>query len=142
MDRHTYKRLIAANKRKKKKVNKYKVSDEECRIYNGIKFDSKAEMNRYIQLYTLARNGKIQNLVLQPRFELMPAFKSKFQKNKIKSLHYVADFMYELDGETIVEDVKGARTKEYLIKRKLFLFKYPELTFREITTTKRRARQR
>ena len=36
-----------------------------------------------------------------------------------------ADFVYtDADGRTVVEDVKGFRTKEYLIRRKLMLFRY------------------
>lgn len=41
-----------------------------------------------------------------------------------RSCSYVADFVYECDGETVVEDTKGFRTKEYIIKRKLMLYKY------------------
>lgn len=37
---------------------------------------------------------------------------------------YRADFEYTEDGETIVEDVKGFKTKEYIIKRKLLLWRY------------------
>lgn len=37
---------------------------------------------------------------------------------------YKADFMYEENGKSVVEDVKGFRTKEYIIKRKLMLYQY------------------
>ena len=37
---------------------------------------------------------------------------------------YVADFVYEDNGDTVVEDTKGMRTKEYVIKRKLMLYRY------------------
>ena len=33
--------------------------------------------------------------------------------------YYFADFVYETDGETVVEDVKGYRTSEYKRKRNL-----------------------
>ena len=35
---------------------------------------------------------------------------------------YIADFVYKKNGETIVEDTKGVRTKEYIVKRKLMLW--------------------
>jgi hypothetical protein len=35
---------------------------------------------------------------------------------------YVADFVYTEDGKKVVEDTKGMRTKEYVIKRKLMLY--------------------
>ena len=37
---------------------------------------------------------------------------------------YKADFKYEEGLKTVVEDVKGFRTKEYIIKRKLLLYQY------------------
>jgi hypothetical protein len=117
---------------RRSKKNKYGVSPAECRTYNGIEFDSAAEMKRYCQLLLLQKAGQIKNLMLQPRFELQPAFKSSFQKNKIKSINYVADFLYEQDCKIVVEDVKGFRTKEYSLKMKIFLYKYPQYIFREI----------
>lgn len=40
-----------------------------------------------------------------------------------KSVCYVADFVYTIaeTGENVVEDSKGVRTKDYIIKRKLML---------------------
>ena len=41
-----------------------------------------------------------------------------------RAVSYVADFVYVdcATGETVVEDAKGVRTKEYVIKRKLMLW--------------------
>jgi hypothetical protein len=41
----------------------------------GIKFDSKKEANRYLELKMLARAGKIRDLKLQPKFLLLDKFK-------------------------------------------------------------------
>lgn len=40
-----------------------------------------------------------------------------------RSCRYIADFVYtdNASGQTVVEDTKGVRTKEYIIKRKLML---------------------
>ena len=35
---------------------------------------------------------------------------------------YIADFAYMQDGKYIVEDTKGVKTPEYVIKRKLMLW--------------------
>lgn len=35
-----------------------------------------------------------------------------------RGVYYIADFVYYRDGEYVVEDTKGVRTKEYIIKRK------------------------
>lgn len=96
-------------------------------ILDGIKFDSKKEANRYNELKLLERANKISNLKLQVPFELIPK-----QKDELK-VTYKADFMYfdkELN-EWIVEDVKGVKTKDYIIKRKLFKHKYKDYLFLE-----------
>lgn len=91
-------------------------------IYDGIKFDSEKEKNRYIGLKQLERLGVIQNLQRQVKYELQPSF--KLNGNTIRSITYIADFVYIQDGVEVIEDVKGMRTKEYLLKKKLFEYKY------------------
>ena len=68
--------------------------------------------------------GKIAQLELQPRFELVPAFKC--QGEHVRKMEYVADFRY-LDyerGGLVVEDVKGFKTPEYKVKVKIFKYQY------------------
>ena len=101
------------------KQNKYHNKKVE---YDGIKFDSQKEKNRYIGLKQLEKLGVIQNLQRQVKYELQPSF--KLNKKTIRSITYVADFVYIQDGVEVIEDVKGMRTKEYLLKKKLFEYKY------------------
>lgn len=101
---------------------------------NGITFDSKREANRYAELRLLEKAGIIQNLQLQVKYVLIPAQKEPdtvgarggIHKGKVieKECSYIADFVYEEDGKTVVEDTKGFRTKDYIIKRKLMLERY------------------
>lgn len=86
------------------------------RKVNG--FDSKKEANRYAELALMQRAGAIANLKRQVRFTLIPA-QYKDGKCIFRSCSYVADFVYEKDGETVVEDTKGFKTPEYIIKKKL-----------------------
>lgn len=95
-------------------------------VIDGIKFDSKAEATRYCELKLLDRAGEITELQLQPSFELVP--KTATENRVI----YKADFSYKENGKTVVEDVKGYRTRDYNIKRKLFKWLYPHIDFREI----------
>lgn len=90
-------------------------------VYDGISFDSKKEAQRYAELKLLLRANVIENLELQKEYELIP---SQYIGKKCveRALKYKADFVYKQNGETIVEDAKGIRTKEYTIKRKLMLY--------------------
>jgi len=114
-------------------VNKYRNVKTEV---DGIVFASKKEADRYQELKLLERAGKICDIKLQPKFLVIPVFTSS-SGVKHRATHYVADFMYEVvDGKAknlpIVEDAKGVRTKEYIIKRKLFEHQYPDILFREV----------
>lgn len=98
--------------------NKNKYNNKKV-VYNGIKFDSKKEMNRYIYL---SSDDSIKSLKTQVKYVLIPSI-PKVQRE----ISYIADFVYEKDGKTIVEDVKSpstAKDKVFLIKKKLFRWKY------------------
>lgn len=93
---------------------------------NGQVFDSKKEARRYKELLLLEKAGEIKDLRTQVKFKLIPAQRDEATGKVIeRECSYKADFMYHDEaGETIVEDVKGFRTKEYIIKRKLLLWRY------------------
>lgn len=93
-------------------------------IYDGIKFDSIKEKNRYIELKLLERAGLIKDLKLQYEFELQPTF--ILNKKKIRKISYIADFYYFDNklNDYVIEDTKGMRTDVYKIKKKMFEYKY------------------
>lgn len=107
--------------------NKYK---NKKTIIDGIEFDSKAEAKRFCELRLLEKARKIKDLTLQPCFILQPSFKKNGKT--YRKIEYIADFQYEENGQVIVEDVKGMKTKEFQIKRKLFEYKYPDLEIKII----------
>lgn len=90
-------------------------------VVDGIKFDSKKEANRWKVLTMLEQVGQIQDLKRQVKFVLIP---SQRVDGKVveRSCTYVADFTYYRDNLLVVEDVKGFKTSEYVIKRKLLLY--------------------
>ena len=102
-------------------MNKYRNTKS---ILDGITFDSKREAERYAELKLLQKSGQISDLELQPKFELQEHF--KHQGKTVRAITYIADFKYldHVTGTVVVEDVKGAVTKEFAIKKKLFLKKY------------------
>lgn len=113
-------------------TNKY--YNKKCEI-NGMVFDSRKEARRYCELLLLVNGNYIKNLQRQVKYVLIPAQyevverydkSGKRLKDGKKLIErecaYVADFVYEEDGKTVVEDTKGMKTKDYIIKRKLMLF--------------------
>jgi hypothetical protein len=97
-----------------KKPSKYR--NEKCES-GGIKFDSKREMMRWHDLVQMQARGEISELELQVPFIL--AEPVVIAGRKRPALRYVADFVYERDGKTVIEDVKGRITEGYRIKRHL-----------------------
>ena len=91
-------------------------------VYNGIKFDSKKEMNYFIKLKALESNKTIWNLELQKKYELQPKY--KINNRTVRSIYYTADFVYEDSDGIHVVDVKGYKTDVYKLKKKLFEYKY------------------
>ena len=115
---------------KREKGKKYNNTKVE---YDGIKFDSKKEMQRYIVLKDAENSGVISNLELQVKYELIPAVREEYiehlkTKDKVKTrtlqlpITYTCDFQYFKDGVLIVEDVKASPKmlpKEFVLKEKM-----------------------
>lgn len=102
-------------------------------VVDGIRFDSKREARRYQDLFLLLKAGEISDLRMQVKYQLIPVQrepdrigpKGGRKPGRVieKEVDYVADFVYkDREGNEIVEDTKGFRTKDYVIKRKLMLW--------------------
>ena len=137
-------KLAGTQKQKKRKYGNRKV------VRDGIKFDSEREAARFAELKVLRAMGRIRDLRLQVNFTLVEGY-TTIEGERIKPMVYRADFTYERATEpdftyeratepdcngTVywlreVEDVKGMRTKEYQLKKKLMREKYG-ITIREV----------
>lgn len=120
---------------KREKGQKYKNKKIEI---DGIKFDSTKEGKRYLVLKQALYDGKIQDLKLQVKYELIPSIKEEYvehlkTKDRVKTrtlqlpITYTCDFQYMKDGELVVEDVKASPKmlpKEFTLKEKLMFWKY------------------
>ena len=93
-------------------------------IIDGIKFDSKKEGEYYLKLKMLEKANVIKNLELQKEYELQPSF--KLNNKTRRKITYKADFSYITteDDKLHVVDVKGYRTDVYMIKKKMFEYRY------------------
>jgi hypothetical protein len=92
--------------------------------YNGMVFASEMEFRRYLQLKLLEKAGQISDLKRQVEYELIPKQYTKEGKHAERNVCYNADFVYydHIRGCEVVEDAKGKRTADYVIKRKLMLY--------------------
>lgn len=104
------------------KRGKYKTRNDAQgkanRTIDGILFHSAREAKRYSELKLLEKAGEIIDLDRQIKFSL--------DVNGVHIADYWADFTYELrDGGTqVVEDAKGHRTREYMMKKRLMKARY------------------
>jgi len=96
-------------------------------VHDGIRFDSKREFLRYMDLKLLEKAGEISDIKVHPKYPITIAgveiriYSKRYHKNG-RHLTYEADFTYMRDGETVIEDVKmasGHRTETYKIKKAL-----------------------
>lgn len=83
-------------------------------MVNNIRFDSLSEGLRYSKLAFLEQKNIIQNLKVHPVFDL-------------EVCDYEADFQYDYNSETPVEDLKGKVTNMFKLKMKMFKKYYPQI---------------
>ena len=105
----------------RKEISKY---HSRKTVIDGITFMSKKEANRFQELLLLEKAGEIEDLRRQVKYVLVPSQKDDRGKLIEREVSYMADFVY-FDcraSEYVVEDTKGFKTKDYIIKRKLMLF--------------------
>ena len=113
--------------------------------YQGMSFDSKKELQRYLVLLEAERRGIISDLKRQVKFELIPAITEEYvehlkTKDKVKTrtlqlaVTYICDFTYVKDGVVVIEDIKSdpkLLTKEYQLKKKM-LYAMHRLSIKEV----------
>jgi hypothetical protein len=109
-------------------MNKYNARKT---VVYGETFYSKREAEVFLTLLDEKRRGSVRYIKRQPRFTLIPSFEHKGHRER--PVQYTADFdVYYTDGRRKVIEVKGYKTRDYVIRRKLFLYKNPEIDFEEV----------
>ena len=115
----------------RKKANKYHA--RKTTVY-GRTFDSKREAEIYLMLREKLRLGEIKHLECQPTYTLLEGFRDNQGKPQ-KPITYTPDFLVEYDdGQREVIEVKGVRTRDYVLRKKLFLYamRKENIIFREV----------
>ena len=121
-------RLLRTQDRKANKYNARKTT--VC----GRTFDSKREAEWYMMLREKQRLGKIKHIECQPTYTLLEGFRDN-QGKPHKPITYTPDFLVEYDdGRREVIEVKGVRTRDYVLRKKLFLhmMRDTDIIFREV----------
>lgn len=119
-------RLVRAQNRNKYNARKTTV----C----GYTFDSRREAEIYLDLLSRKQAGEVLRIGLQPQYTLLEGFTDN-QGNRQKAITYTADFFVTFaDGHSEVIEVKGMRTRDYLLRKKLFLhmMRDTDIIFREV----------
>ena len=111
--------------------------DKEKRTYNGIIFDSQLEMKYYRDVLCPAvESGQVRHYELQKPYELQPKF--THEGKTILPIVYVADFYIEYaDGTAVVIDTKGCPDSVSKMKRKMFLYIYPDIDYKWMSYVKK-----
>lgn len=92
---------------------------------DGFKFDSKIESNYYIYLKDLKQLWVITDFKIHPTYILQNKFENK--GIKYHAIKYLSDFeVYYATGDVKVIDIKGMPTSDAKLKRKMFIYLYPD----------------
>lgn len=89
--------------------------------YRNVKtggYDSRKEAKRAAELKIMEKAGLISKLQEQVPFVIIPKQQGE------REAKYIADFCYFEGDKMVAEDVKGVRTREYILKRKLMMFRH------------------
>lgn len=84
-------------------------------MVGDLKFDSKREANRYMELQLLERGGVISDLQRQVRVDLIGQNGPLLTRTGRK-MRMTLDFGYTENGEDILEDCKGVPTRDYEVR--------------------------
>ena len=115
----------------RKKANKYNARKT---VMFGHEFDSKREAEVYLELLAQKQAGEIVRIGFQPSYTLLAGFVDNTGK-KQRPITYTADFFVAYaDGRNEVIEVKGVRTRDYLLRKKMFLhmMRDTDIIFREV----------
>lgn len=131
-------RLTAAQYRQMPRARRSKYGNVKVTL-DGYVFDSKAEARRYKELKTLVAANEIYDLIVNKVYNFSYLGGDGCRRH---GFDYIADFYYrDCNGQIMVEDVKGVRTAEYKLKKKL-IEGFHGITITEIDAYPTRSKRR
>lgn len=113
-------------------MKKWKAKKAYCA--EGHRHDSISEAKRCDELHDMQSKGYIDDLIVWPQFWFVINGRQVKHDNG-RRLGYLADFQYTLNGNEVVEDVKGSKSvdsRDWPIRKALFKALFPTYDLREI----------
>jgi hypothetical protein len=110
--------------------NKFRAIRTDC--LHGHRHDSKTEAARCNELHDEQATGLISDIIVHPKYYFhINGVELKHPKGR--RIGITADWAYldNTTGATVVEDRKGVRTRDYVLRVAIFRALYPEIEFRE-----------
>lgn len=113
----------------RRRVNKYGAKKADC--LHGHVHDSIKEAKRCNELHLLARAGQISDLQVQPQFWFVIDGR-QVKHDGGRRVGFKPDFRYK-EGllRDTVEDVKGFKTSDYVLRKAIFKALFPDINFVE-----------
>lgn len=111
-----------------KRGNKYYAKKSEC--HHGHTHDSIKEAKRCNELHLLQMAGEISHLQVQPQFWFVIDGR-QIKHDNGRRVGMKPDFQYFKGDQNIVEDCKGFRTSDYVLRKAIFKALFPFITFVE-----------
>ena len=103
-------------------ANKYGAKKVEI---DGHVFDSILEGRYYEHLLCLMKDGVVESFEMKKSYTLLDKFPHPKTGKTVRAIKYTPDFeVIYADGHVEVVDTKGMKTRDFIMRCKMFMFRY------------------
>ena len=103
-------------------ANKYGAKKVEI---DGHVFDSRLEGRYYEHLLYLMNDGVVESFEMKKSYTLLDKFPHPKTGKTVRAIKYTPDFkVIYADGHVEVVDTKGMKTRDFIMRCKMFMFRY------------------
>lgn len=103
-------------------MNKYGAKKVEI---DGHVFDSRLEGRYYEHLLYLMNDGVVESFEMKKSYTLLDKFPHPKTGKTVRAIKYTPDFeVIYADGHVEVVDTKGMKTRDFIMRCKMFMFRY------------------
>ena len=103
-------------------MNRYGAKKVEI---DGHIFDSRLEGRYYEHLLRLMNDGVVESFEMKKSYTLLDKFPHPKTGKTVRAIKYTPDFeVIYADGRVEVVDTKGMKTRDFIMRCKMFMFRY------------------